>query len=60
VSSLHDEVIRVLDDEPAENGVIVVKHGRVLAMRDPVPEGGAYIVMLDPGSDLPSVNRPTT
>jgi hypothetical protein len=45
--NLHDRVVRILDEARPENGLIVMKDGRVLATRDPAPDGGAYIVVLD-------------
>jgi hypothetical protein len=54
--SLHDEAVHELDIHPPEQGVIVVKGGRLLAARDPdltVPQPSAVVAFLDAPDDLP-------
>jgi len=58
-ASLHDQVIAAVERQDPLNGVIVVKDRRVLADRDPAPDGGCVLVVLDPPPppDPPAVIR---
>ena len=45
--TLHERVVTALDRQDPRNGVIVCEGGRVLATRDPAPDGGCVLVALD-------------
>jgi hypothetical protein len=48
MTSLHDQVVSILDSRPPEQGVVVCKaDGTMLADREPTPGAGCVLVVID-------------